>query len=243
MTERAKQTTPRASTAPTALTGLFRDAALLEEALTHRSYANEHPDKHLADNQRLEFLGDAVLSLIVGEWLFLRYPHFDEGSLTSARACIVCTETLAHFAREINLGNYLRMGRGEAATGGRERDTNLCAAFEALVGALYLDAGLEATRRWLEPFLAHAEELINDGALHDPKSQLQELAQRDLHLTPFYRIVREEGPDHYKTFTAEVLLGKDVWGTGQGNSKQAAEQAAARAALKRYADAAPTGDN
>lgn len=213
----------------------IRDQALLREALTHPSYPNENPHVQVADNQRLEFLGDALLDLVVAEWLYHRYPDAPEGELTSLRAQIVRTEGLETFAREIDLGRHLLLGRGEAASGGRERSANLCAAFEALTGALYLDQGLDAVRRWVYAFLdRHATEIDGLRANKDAKSLLQEYAQSTMRITPSYRIVREEGPDHAKTFTAQALVGSTVWGEGTGNSKQAAEQAAALAALSAH---------
>jgi ribonuclease III len=213
----------------------FRDLSLLREALTHPSYPNENPLSDLLDNQRLEFLGDAVLDLVVAQWLFDRYPGATEGELTGLRAQIVRTEGLQAFALEIELGKHLLLGRGEAASGGRERPANLCAAFEALAGAIYLDQGLEGACRWARVFLErHATEIDGLRANKDAKSLLQEFAQSALRITPSYRIVREEGPDHAKTFTAQALVGDAVWGQGAGNSKQAAEQAAAEAALRAH---------
>lgn len=213
----------------------FADRPLLEEALTHPSFVNEHPGQDLPDNQRLEFLGDAVLDLVVGEWLFRRFPGMQEGDLTNIRSHIVCTETLAEFAQQISLGEYLRLGKGELATGGAERQANLCGGFEAVVGAAYLDRGLEATREWVHRFLdARVEDIRQEAALRDAKSRLQELAQAAVHMTPSYRIVDDKGPDHAKVFTAEALLGGVVWGRGDGTTKQAAEQAAAEAALANH---------
>lgn len=213
----------------------FRQEALLQQALTHSSFLNECPDVGLQDNQRLEFLGDAILNFLVAEWLFERYPDAREGELTALRAHIVRTEGLSAFAREINLGAYLRLGKGEAASGGRDRPANLCAAFEALVGALYLDQGLAVARDWVRGFLERrACEIDRRRTSKDPKSLLQEYVQASLHITPAYQIVHEEGPDHAKVFTARVLVGGDVWGEGKGTSKQLAEQAAAEVALKTH---------
>jgi ribonuclease-3 len=219
----------------------FKDPSLLEEALTHSSYVNENPEAQFADSQRLEFLGDAILDFVVGEWLFARYPDAREGELTSIRARLVQTSGLARLAREINLGAYLRLGRGEEGSGGRERAVNLCAAFEALVGAIYRDQGIAAARRFVRRFLErHAQEIDAARAVRDPKSLLQEYTQAHMRATPHYRIVREEGPDHAKRFTAQVFVKQERWGEGSGSSKQAAEQASARAALVRCA-AFPTG--
>ncbi|MEA3407211.1 MAG: ribonuclease III [Chloroflexota bacterium] len=213
----------------------FEDLGLLDEALTHSSFTNEHPDWNVRDNERLEFLGDAILDFLVGEWIYMRYPSAREGVLTSVRARIVRAEGLASFAEQIDLGEYLRLGRGEAATGGRARAANLCAAFEALVGAIYLDQGIEQTRAWVYGFLEQGEgEIARCYASRGPKSVLQEYAQGSLHVTPTYRIVHEEGPDHAKIFIAQVLVGRQVWGEGAGPSKREAEKAAAEAALKAH---------
>ncbi|MBC7256632.1 MAG: ribonuclease III [Chloroflexi bacterium] len=209
----------------------FGNWAILEEALTHSSFVNENPESGAKDNQRLEFLGDALLGFAVGDWLFRHYPEAQEGELTSLRAWIVCTESLAGIAREFALGDYLRLGHGEAASGGAERPANLCAAFEAVVGAIYLDRGLEEAVRWVHRLLdRRAQEIEAQRWRKNAKSLLQEYTQAVLHITPSYRIVREEGPDHAKVFTAQVLVGDEVWGEGTGPSKQAAQQAAAEAA-------------
>lgn len=210
----------------------FRDVDLLDEALTHSSFINESPAAQGRDNQRLEYLGDAILDFLVADWLCATYPEAEEGELTSLRALIVRTESLAALGRQLDIGRYLRMGRGEAATGGSERDANLCAAVEALIGAMYLDRGLEVTRAFVQSYLevrAAQADLVE--AAKDAKSRLQEYVQSTLRETPRYEIVSEEGPDHAKTFTAVVRVGEEVWGQGTGSSKQAAQQAAARAAL------------
>lgn len=217
----------------------FRDCALLETALTHRSFLNENPDlDNVSDNERLEFLGDAVLDFVVGDYLFHRFPDYREGELTFLRAALVRTQTLAEFARRIRLGEFIRMGRGEEQSGGRERKSLLADAFEALVGGLYLDQGLEKVRAWLverfiEPTLADMEEL---DLLKDPKSRFQEEAQMLFGITPVYELVSEEGPDHAKIFTMQVRLGGEVWGVGRGRSKQEATRAAAEEALRRLAE-------
>ena len=209
----------------------FRDPALLLRALTHSSYVNEHPEEEASDNQRLEFLGDAVVDFVAGAWVFRRYPDFDEGQMTRLRAALVRTEMLARLARQAGIGEALRVGRGEEDAGGRERDANLCDAFEALVGALYLDGGLAAAETFVESLIGPvAETTLAAETYWDAKSRLQEWSQAELGTTPRYRIVAEEGPDHAKTFVAEVLLAKKVAGQGCGPSKQAAEQAAAQAA-------------
>jgi ribonuclease-3 len=213
----------------------FSDKSLLHRALTHRSYLNENPDNPLEDNERLEYLGDAVLDFITAEHLYHRFPEMDEGQLTSMRAALVREETLAYFASLLNLGPYLKLGKGEEAAGGRQRSPILCAAFEALVGALWLDQGLEATRAFIHPLIEPTvEQILREQLDKDPKSQLQELTQGRWQLTPRYRTVAERGPDHAKVFTVEVVVGGDVLGRGEGRSKQLAEQEAARAALQRW---------
>ncbi|GAB4515474.1 MAG: ribonuclease III [Anaerolineae bacterium] len=212
----------------------FRDKTLLQRALTHRSFLNESPDFPLADNERLEFLGDAVLDFLVGEFLYHRFPEQREGALTNMRAALVRREALARFARRIRLGDFLLMGRGEAESGGRERPATLCAAFEALVGALYLDQGLDAVKRFLHPFIEPELEAVLEEAINkDAKSQLQEWSQAHLHVTPKYETIDERGPDHAKVFTVQVLIDGQPYGVGEGRSKQAAAQVAARNALAR----------
>jgi ribonuclease-3 len=211
----------------------FRQPQLLREALTHRSYVYESPSQGLASNERLEFLGDAILGFLCAEHLFRAYPTLSEGELTDARAALVKAPTLASFARRLQLGDYLRMGKGEQRSGGRKRDPLLAAAFEALLGALYLDGSLDEVRRFLLPLLEEgARSVIGAGRLKDDKSLLQELAQAHLGITPSYRIVAEEGPAHHRRYTVEVLLGSQVAGQGQGHNKQSAEQEAARQALE-----------
>jgi ribonuclease-3 len=216
---------------------VFRDLDLLRRALTHPSYVNEHPQETSGHNQRLEFLGDAVLDFLAGNWVYHHYPEFDEGLMTRLRAALVRTETLAYFARQLGIGGMLRLGRGEEISGGRERDADLCDAFEAVVGALYLDGGLAAVSVFVEPLIGRAAgPILSSEADWDAKSRLQEWSQAERGIMPRYRIVSEEGPDHAKTFSAEVLLGKAVTGQGTGRSKQAAEQAAAQAAWEKVVE-------
>ncbi|OGO08797.1 MAG: ribonuclease III [Chloroflexi bacterium RBG_13_66_10] len=211
----------------------FRDGSLLRRALTHRSYLNEHTDA-LEDNERLEFLGDAALDFLTGAWLYNRFPEIDEGQLTRMRSALVRTEQLAHFAQEIGLGEVLLLGRGEEASGGRERPALLCGAFEALVGAIYLEGGLEAVSAFVEPRLAQAMAVIfEDESLFDARSQLQVWAQAEMGLTPRYRTVDSHGPDHAREFEVEVAVGDEVRGRGVGKSKQDAAQQAAADALAR----------
>lgn len=210
----------------------FSNPSLLRRALTHRSYLNEHPDA-LEDNERLEFLGDAVLDFLVGAFLYRAYPEKNEGELTRLRAALVRTEQLAAFARALGLHEQLLLGKGEEDARGRERLPLLCAVFEAMIGAYYLDAGIEAVRQYTEPiFLPTAEAIEREEADLDAKSLLQEWAQAQLGLTPFYELAAASGPDHERQFTIAVLVGKEVFGQGTGRNKQAATQAAARDALK-----------
>jgi ribonuclease-3 len=210
----------------------FRDPSLLRTALTHRSFLNEHPELDWEDNERLEYLGDAVLDFLLAEYLFLKLPNASEGELTALRAALARRETLAHFGSELGIGLALLLGHGETETGGRERPATLCAAFEALVGALYLDRGLGDVCSLVMPLVerefGYARE---ESAGKDPKSRLQELAQGRLGLTPRYRTASAEGPDHAKVFTVEVAVGEAVCGQGEGPSKQAAAQNAAADAL------------
>jgi ribonuclease-3 len=209
----------------------FRDQLLLSRALTHRSYLNEHPEA-IEDNERLEFLGDAVLDFLVGAWLYNRFPEMAEGQLTRLRSALVRTEQLAEFAHKIGLGNAMRLGRGEAESGGRQRLALLCATFEAVIGALYLDAGIQAVGDFMEPLLESvADQILASGRIQDPKSRLQEWVQAQGHNTPTYRTISARGPDHDKIFEVEVLVNGRMFGHGTGHSKQAAAKAAARNAL------------
>lgn len=210
----------------------FRDQSLLLRALTHPSYLNENPEQGLEDNERLEFLGDAVLDFISGEWLYHHFPEAPEGRLTRLRAALVRTETLARFAVEHHVGEALLLGHGEQESGGRSRDGNLCAAFEALVGALYLDQGIDAVRRFVEPlFRPIIDEILTLELEKDPKSMLQEWCQANLGLTPVYRVLEARGPDHARIFTVAVYIGDERAAQGTGRSKQVAEQEAASRAL------------
>lgn len=208
----------------------FHDPQLLLLALTHRSYIYETPGLGQSSNERMEFLGDSILALISADFLYRTYPQLAEGELTDARAVLVRTETLAQFAKEVNLGQFLRMGKGEQNTGGGPRV--LASAFEAVLGALYLDQGLEAVRAFLVPHLQPiAQNIVSKRLFKDNKSRFQELAQAHDGITPSYRIAGQEGPSHKREFTVEVLLGEDVAGIGHGRNKQTAEQEAAQNAL------------
>jgi len=215
----------------------FSDQSLLLRALTHRSYLNENPNLALEDNQRLEFLGDAVLDFVTAAWLYNHYPEFQEGRLTSLRAALVRTSALANFARHIGLGNHLLLGKGEEENGGRDRNANLCDAFEALVGALYLDSDLSAVEGLLIPLLkTETEHVLASDLDRDPKSQFQEWSQAERGITPHYRTIKATGPDHARTFVVAVYVGEELFGRGPGSSKQAAARAAAEAALSRVHD-------
>ncbi len=209
----------------------FDNYFLLSRALTHRSYLNENKDA-IEDNERLEFLGDAVLDFIVADWLYNHYPEKPEGDLTRLRAALVHTDQLADFAKKIDLGRALRLGRGEIQAGGRERTTLLCDAFEALIGALFIHGGIPAVNKFMIPMLEHVvDEIFKNHMDEDTKSRLQEWAQGNGFSSPRYVLVAEQGPDHDKKFMMEVRIGKKPYGRGTGTSKQTAEKAAARVAL------------
>jgi ribonuclease-3 len=209
----------------------FADGGLLRRALTHRSFVNEHSEA-LEDNERLEYLGDAAIDFLTAAWLYNHFPEMDEGLLTRMRSALVRTEQLAEFARELNLGEALRLGRGEEASGGRDRPALLCAAFEAVVGALYLDGGYAALVEFLEPRLeCAAKTILDDQSLLDARSSLQIWAQAELGETPRYTTVDSFGPDHAREFVVDVNVGGDVRGRGHGHSKQEAAQNAAADAL------------
>ena len=214
----------------------FKNPDLLARALTHRSYLNEHAELSGEDNERLEFLGDAVLDFIVAQWLYRRFPDLPEGRLTSIRAALVRAEKISEYANQLGLGDQLRLGRGETESGGRARPSLLADAFEAVLGALYLDQGVRAVQSFLKPLLdAEIERIVVDQTDRDAKSTLQEVAQSRFGITPHYRTVQASGPDHAKWFTVEVYLKDDAIGRGAGHSKQLAAQAAASAALNSLA--------
>lgn len=210
----------------------FSNLPLLTRALTHRSYANEHGE--VEDNERLEFLGDAVLDFIVGEWAYHRFPEMPEGDLTKVRSSLVRNERLADFARRLDIAPALRLGRGEKTSGGQQKYNLLGSTFEALIGALYLDKqGLEEVKRFIKPFLESTYTSLLDE-LHDPKSDLQELTQSLKLGTPHYRVVNTSGPDHARTFEVEVEIAGEIKGRGTGSSKSTAERAAAKDALENF---------
>jgi ribonuclease-3 len=212
----------------------FRDNLLLNRAFTHRSYLNEHPEA-IEDNERLEFLGDAILDFVVGAWLYNQYPEMPEGDLTRMRSALVYTEQLAEFARELSLGAALRLGRGEAQSGGRMRDALLCDVFEAFIGAIYLDEGIDRVRSFLAPLLVKAsQDILINHKFDDPKSMFQEWAQANHFATPKYITRNITGPDHSRIFEVDVIVDTDVYGNGSGSSKQAATKAAAQDAINRH---------
>jgi len=216
------------------LAGLsFDNKDLLKQAFTHRSYLNEHKKTSLPHNERLEFLGDAVLELIITEHLYNKYPHYNEGEMTSLRAAVVNADMLSEVAATLGMNDYLLLSRGEAKDNGRARRYILANTFEALVGALFLDRGYAVTRDFVAKLIFNLlEDIIKDGLWIDSKSLFQEKAQERLGVTPSYKTVREEGPDHDKSFTVGVYVGAEKIAEGAGKSKQDAEQAAAREALK-----------
>lgn len=205
----------------------FNNIQLLDRALTHRSYLNEHPEA-LEDNERLEFLGDAVLDFLVGAWLYNQFPEKAEGELTRLRSALVRTEQLALFAMDIDLGSVIHLGRGEEENGGRVRNAILCGAFEALVGALYIDSGMVEVNRFIEPLLAPAaENIIKKRSHKDPKSVLQEWVQSQGFPPPNYETISMNGPEHKKIFEVEVQIADKPVSAGTGKSKQQAEKEAA----------------
>jgi len=224
-----------------ALGAPFTDATLLQNALTHRSYVHEHYRATNEPNERLEFLGDSVLNMITAEYLYRTYPDYPEGQLTAMRAVLVRAATLAAWARHFNLGAYIKLGKGEERSGGRERDALLADTFEAVMAAIYLDQGLAAVRQVLLPLLeTHAHTLEHGDVLQDSRSRLQERVQAERNQTPHYHTVSAEGPDHHRVFTVEVFAGEEQLGVGTGASKQAAAQEAARVALMAIDGTAPT---
>lgn len=207
----------------------FQKEGLLRQALTHSSYANEKHMKKFSDNERLEFLGDAVLEVTSSEYLYQHYPNLPEGDLTKLRASIVCEPTLALCTREINLGKYLFLGKGENLTGGRERKSILSDALEAVIGAIYLDGGFEKAREFVQKFIL--TDIEHKKLFYDSKTSLQEIVQGNYEESLSYVLLGEEGPDHDKRFRVEVRIGERVLGEGSGHTKKAAEQEAAYQAL------------
>lgn len=212
----------------------FKDKSLLKTAFIHRSYLNEHPNESLPHNERLEFLGDSVLGFIISDFLFKKYPGSPEGDLTNFRSSIVNARILARVAKEFELGKFLFLSKGEEATGGRDRQYILANTYEALLGAIYLDQGIEESSKFVETTLIpKLSEIIEKKLYKDYKSLFQELAQAKFNTTPIYKLLSEEGPDHSKTFKVGVYLGDKRIADGVGNSKQVSEQEAARIALEK----------
>ena len=211
----------------------FKDIRLLETALTHRSYLNEH-DEVEQSNERLEFLGDAVLQFLCSQFLYKKYPQSPEGFLTNLRAALVCTPSLATASREIGVGSFLKLSRGEEDSGGREKDYILANTFEAILGSVYLDSGLKNCQIFLERNLfPKVESVVQSGSFKDYKSRLQEITQEKLSTTPIYKEIKSWGPDHNKHFIMGVFLDDKLFAEGEGSSKQRAEQAAAKAAVEK----------
>lgn len=211
----------------------FTDTSLMTTAMTHSSYANEHRDLHMQNNERLEFLGDSILGLVSADYVFHRYPNVPEGQLTKVRAAVVCEKTLYEVAKELGLDHHLLLGHGEEMGGGRQRPSILADSVEALIGAIYLDGGLEAARSFIMTFLPAKVDLAEAGhAFRDYKTALQEIVQKNRQETLQYRLSGESGPDHDKRFTVQVLLNSNIFAEGIGRSKKEAEQMAARSALE-----------
>lgn len=215
----------------------FKRRRLLRQALTHRSYINENLDKGFEDNERLEYLGDAVLDFLTAEMLFTEYPEMPEGEMTRLRSALVRTESLAKLAVDCRLGEVIYMGKGESRNGGRERVNILCRTFEALVGAMYLDRGMETVKGFVIPMLTDLQESVWDEAIHkDIRSRFQEWCQATLNITPEYRDVDPDNDTHRREFEVELWVGDDVVARGIGRTKHQACHTAARKAMKRLKD-------
>lgn len=211
----------------------FKDESLYFEALTHRSYLNEKDNDAKSHNERLEFLGDAVLELVITEYLYKQFPQRPEGELTSFRAAVVRTDSLAQEARNLGYGEYLMMSKGEQSTGGKDKDYLLANSFEAMLGAMYLDLGYDFSKNFVyKTLVPKIEDIVNNRSDIDAKTKFQEVAQAIYRITPIYQVISEEGPDHDKQFNVAVLLGEKEFGRGTGASKQRAEEQAAIQALK-----------
>jgi ribonuclease-3 len=212
---------------------VFKDPALLKQALVHRSYLHENPDFDLPSNERMEFLGDSLLSFVIAEKLYDDFPNLSEGGMTKLRAALVRTETLARLAISIGLGNYVFLGRGEEASGGRTKQSILAGVFEAVIGAILIDHGFNACRDFIHGlFIDEMGEAADERLIEDYKSQLQEITQARHHIAPIYRTINEDGPEHSKEFTVEVIVDGRMIAIGRGKSKRQAETEAARAALE-----------
>lgn len=213
----------------------FKDKNLLKSAFIHRSYLNEHPEEKLPHNERLEFLGDSVLGFVVSEHLFKEFPNHAEGDLTNFRSSLVNAKSLASAAKRLDLGKYLFLSKGEEATGGRDRQYLLANTFEALLGAIYLDSGIDPAEKLIQAELLPSLTNIIDKKLYkDFKSAFQEVAQEKVNVTPVYKVLEETGPDHNRNFKVGVFLNEEQAGVGEGKSKQTAEQEAAKSALAKF---------
>lgn len=211
----------------------FKNKDFLTQAFVHRSFLNENPDFHLDHNERLEFLGDAVIELIVTEDLYKQYPEKPEGELTNWRAALVNAKMLTSVAEELGFNDFLLLSRGEAKEGGKARAYILANTFEALVGAIYLDSGYEPADKFIKKYLlSKLPEIIKDKLYEDAKSQFQEEAQEKMGVTPDYKVIKESGPDHQKKFIVGVYLGNELVAEGEGSAKQEAEEQAAKAGLE-----------
>jgi len=210
----------------------FNNPSLLERALVHSSYVNENPGIATTSNERLEFLGDAILGFIIAEELYQRFPQFSEGEMTKLRSSLVCRDALSRMARAISLGSYLYLGRGEETSGGQRKPANLARALEAVIAAIFLDQGSTAARDFvLRSVDKELNKVLSQGIEPDYKSQLQELVQARQQQTPAYQVIEAVGPDHDRRFTVEVRVGDTILGRGSGKSKKSAEAEAARSAL------------
>lgn len=215
----------------------FKNPKLLEQAFIHRSYLNElkTSGRSISSNERLEFLGDSILAFLTSEFLYKNFPRLSEGKLTSLRSFLVRTDSLAQAAKQLNLGRYLKLSHGEKQALGEENPSLLANTFEALVGAIFLDSGIEKTGEFLQATLfVKVDKKMTFDSLKDAKSLFQEIVQRDKQPTPVYRLLKAVGPDHKKIFTVGVYVSNKLWGEGAGDSKQEAEQGAAKAALENY---------
>jgi len=211
----------------------FENISLLEEAVTHRSFLNENTSSKTSNNERMEFLGDAVLELIISEYLFSKYTEREEGDLTSFRAATVRTTTLASVSRELHYGEFLRMSKGEEESGGKDKDYLLANLFESILGSIYLDKGYDVCREYIHRVLVPKIDGIVENRLDiDPKTKLQEVTQSLFKETPLYEVIREEGPDHDKLFTVKAKVSSKDLGIGEGSSKQKAEERAAQKSLE-----------
>jgi len=212
----------------------FKNLGLLKEALTHRSYLNEFKNKNLQSNERLEFLGDAVLSFVVSTWLFKKFPQYFEGKLTNLRSNLVKTSSLTKIAQKLKVGDYLLLSKGEKESQGQQNPSLLANAMEAIIGAIFLDQGIETAKIFIENnFQPLLEEIMQTGKFKDYKSLLQEKIQAQTSQSPVYKTIKEEGPEHNKIFTVSVTAEGEILAMGVGKSKQKAEEEAAKQALEK----------